>query len=165
MWKCGWKCTICCILITWLLLVIWNNYDFQNNFSMFTGRKPSICKGTSSQNMWSLEKVDNNPRHHPTFHHHSVGLSSSQSSSPSSKNVLCGLKQVYHLLRHHQQQHWNVTSITLLSLSVKYQCFDFMCKPRLLLVLVSYLHWLQAWMIPSWTASMWIFIFPFCVAL
>ena len=50
-------------------------------------------------------KVDNNPRHHPTFHRHSVGLSSSQSSSPSSKNVLCGLKQVYHLLRHHQQQH------------------------------------------------------------
>ena len=110
-------------------------------------------------------KVDNNPRHHPTFHRHSVGLSSSQSSSPSSKNVLCGLKQVYHLLRHHQQQHWNVTSITLLSLSVKYQCFDFMCKPRLLLVLVSYLHWLQVWKIPSWTASMWIFIFAFCVAL
>ena len=46
-------------------------------------------------------KVDNNLRHHPTFHRHSVGLSSSQSSSPSSKN---GLKQGYHLpcLRHHQ---------------------------------------------------------------
>ena len=49
-------------------------------------------------------KVDNNPRHHPTFHRHSVGLLSSQSSSPSSKNGLNGLKQGYHLpcLRHHQ---------------------------------------------------------------
>ena len=131
--------------------------------TMFMGRKPSICKGTSSQNMWPLErnlsplcesrtynycpwrsppiigsfrslphtqtfslpfkllldhvKVDNNPRHHPTFHRHSVGLLSSQSSSPSSKNGLNGLKQGYHLprLRHHQ--HWKLTSITLLSLS------------------------------------------------